>query len=148
MPTNLNKLSLGYSGEYLVAAELEKRGFAVAFPRANTKDIDLLAYNSSTHKSWAIQVKTTSWKKNHWMLSKKSEELEGDNLLYVFVRLDADGKPLFFIVPSAVVAEFARRTYKAWLSSPGRNGQPHQPTTVRGFDDPNGDYLDRWDLLS
>ena len=37
-----NTVSIGNSGEYFVAAELERRGFTAAVPVSNTKDFDIL----------------------------------------------------------------------------------------------------------
>ena len=39
---NLYTTSIGNSGEYFVAAELERRGFTAAVPMSNTKDFDIL----------------------------------------------------------------------------------------------------------
>ena len=68
-----NNISIGNSGEYFVAGELERRGFTVALPMSNTKDFDILAINrEDADKQYAIQVKTTSYKKKGWTLSVKN----------------------------------------------------------------------------
>lgn len=54
--------SIGNSGEYFVAAELERRGFTVAVPMSNTKDFDILAINRETNRQVALQVKTNRGK--------------------------------------------------------------------------------------
>ena len=59
-------ISTGNAGEYFVAGELERRGFTVAVPMSNTKDFDVLAINRETLNQYAIQVKTTSYKKKEW----------------------------------------------------------------------------------
>ena len=45
-----NNISIGNSGEYFVAAELERRGYTAAVPMSNTKDFDILAINRATYK--------------------------------------------------------------------------------------------------
>ena len=60
-----NCISIGNSGEYFVAGELERRGFSVAVPMSNTPMFDLLAIQrDKLSNQVAIQVKTTSGKKN------------------------------------------------------------------------------------
>ena len=86
MPNETN-VNIGNSGEYFVAGELERRGFTVAVPMSNVKDFDILAINRETYEQFAIQVKTTGYKQKKWTLSKKNENLEGDNIFYVFVSL-------------------------------------------------------------
>ena len=49
-----NTVSIGNSGEYFVAAELERRGFTAAVPMSNTKDFDILAINRETQRQIAI----------------------------------------------------------------------------------------------
>ena len=45
MNKNMNSINIGNSGEYFVAAELERRGFTVGVPMSNVKDYDLLCVN-------------------------------------------------------------------------------------------------------
>ena len=100
-----NKISVGNSGEYFVAGELERHGFTVAVPMSNVKDFDILAINRVSYKQFAIQVKTASYKTKKWVLGKKSEDLKGDNIFYIFVSLNELDMPNYHIVPSAIVAE-------------------------------------------
>lgn len=72
-----NSISIGNSGEYFVAAELERRGYTAAVPMSNTKDFDILAINRETKQQIAIQVKTTQYKHKKWMLNKKAEICKG-----------------------------------------------------------------------
>ena len=61
--SNQNTVNIGNAGEYFVAGELERRGFTVALPMSNVRDFDVLAINRATGEQFAIQVKTTSYKK-------------------------------------------------------------------------------------
>ena len=147
MPNN-TKVSTGNAGEYFVAGELERHGFTVAVPMSNVKDFDILAIDRSTFKQFAIQVKTTGYRQKKWTLSKKNEDLQGDNIIYFFVSLNEMDVPEYHIVPSKIVAETIKRSHQEWLSTPGKHGQPHNDNTIRSFSDINDVYLNRWDYLT
>lgn len=48
----------GVAGEYLVAAELSRRGYIASITLRNTRGIDILASNADATRSVGIQVKT------------------------------------------------------------------------------------------
>lgn len=147
MSRNLTNISVGNSGEYFTAGELERHGLTVAVPMSNVKDFDILAINRNSHKQYAIQVKTTSYKQKTWTLGKKNETLKGDNIYYIFVSLNEMDQPEYHIVPSNIVAETIKREHQQWLKTPGRKGQPHNDTNMRKFSDTDDTYLDKWDYL-
>ena len=147
MSNELN-VSIGNAGEYFVAGELERHGFTVAVPMSNVRDFDILAIDRDSNENQiAIQVKTTSYKQKKWTLSKKNEELVGENIFYIFVSLNQLDAPEYHIVPSKIVAETIKNDYEMWLSEPGRNGQIHKDTSLRNFYDKNDIYKDKWGLL-
>lgn len=146
MPNETN-VNIGNSGEYFVAGELERRGFTVAVPMSNVKDFDILAINRETHEQFAIQVKTTGYKQKKWTLSKKNEELIGDNIFYIFVSLNELEMPEYHIVPSKVVADTIKSSHQEWLNTPGQKGQQHNDTNIRVFLDKDDMYYDKWSLL-
>ena len=148
MSRSKNTVSIGNSGEYFVAAELERRGFTTAVPMSNVQDFDILAINKETFKQFAIQVKTTSYKTKMWTLSAKNEKLEGKNIFYCFVSLNENDAPEYHIVPSRIVAKNIREGHAKWLATPGRNGQKHNDNPIRKFEDPEDKYLDNWKCLS
>lgn len=142
-----NNISTGNCGEYFVAAELERRGFSVAVPMSNTELFDILAFNRKTYKQWAIQVKTTSGKKDEWTLTSKNEHIIGDNIVYVFVKLNDLEMPQYHIVPSADVAKQIHESHQNWLSTPGKKGQSHNDNNMRKFFDWDHIYLSKWEIL-
>lgn len=142
-----NKISTGNAGEYFVAGELERHGFTVAVPMSNVKDFDILAIDRDTYEQFAIQVKTTSFKHKKWALTKKSEELVGDNIIYFFVTLNELDPPEYHIVPSRILAETIKQSYNEWFNTPGKKGQAHNDTNIRNFMDYENVYLNRWDFL-
>ena len=152
-----NTVSIGNSGEYFVAAELERRGFTAAVPMSNTKDFDILAINRETQRQIAIQVKTNRGKGKQWILNKKSEELQGDNIYYVLISLNELEYPEYYIVESKLVAKSVAEGYKLWIQNDGKNGK-RQETTMRKFTFNSSkydnilclkeeDFKDNWDKL-
>jgi len=88
------------AGEYFVAAELSKRGWAVAMTIGNAKAIDLFVERG--RRTANIQVKSISQRKNTgWPMTKSRV---WSNVIYVFVCLNDLGEPPTFFVatPSEV----------------------------------------------
>ena len=143
-------LSSGQSGvaaEFIVAAELTKRGFYVSPTLKNTKAVDILIVDEELQNPLLIQVKAKQ-KGKDWKLTDAAETLVSDKLFYIFYLYDdGTGKSEFHIVPSKVVAEFAAKFHKKYLAKPKKNGDPHKNTPMRVFRDDEDTYLDRWDLL-
>lgn len=154
---NLYTTSIGNSGEYFVAAELERRGFTVAVPMSNTKDFDILAINRETNRQVALQVKTNRGKGKYWLLNKKSEELKGDNIYYVLLCLNELEQPEYYIVESELIADSMQKGYQQWLQEEGKKEKRHE-TTMRKFafdvlgvnnvlELKSYDYKDKWEKL-
>jgi hypothetical protein len=138
----------GVAGEYLVAAELSRRGFIASLTIRNAKGIDILASNLDATKSVGIQVKTNQNGKKYWLMNVKAERILGTNLFYVFVSLHGENAlPRYHVVPSSTVAEYISKSHKNWLTTPGVRGQTRQDTKMRKFEDYEDKFLDRWDLL-
>ena len=152
-----NTVSIGNSGEYFVAAELERRGFTVAVPMSNTKDFDILAINRETNRQVALQVKTNRGKGKYWLLNKKSEELKGDNIYYVLLCLNELEQPEYYIVESELIADSMQKGYQQWLQEEGKKEKRHETTMrkfafdVLGVNNVLGlksyDYKDKWEKL-
>ena len=138
-------ISIGNSGEYFVAGELERRGLTAAVPMSNTKDFDILTINRNNNNQYAVQVKTTT--KNGWILSKKNETLIDNNIIYVLVKLKDLNPPEYHIVPSKIVAQRLRESHQAWLNTPGKNGQSHNDSDIRQFRDDNNEFLNKWEYF-
>lgn len=144
----LNSVLTGVSGEYFVAAELSKRGYLASITLRNTKGVDILCSNSDASKTVGIQVKSNKGSHRSWILNQKVEDYFADSLFYVFVCLNDNQKtPDYFIVPSKVVSNYCKNSHSHWLKTLGKKGQKHIDNPMRKFDDPNENYLDRWDLL-
>ena len=142
-----NTISIGNAGEYFVAGELERHGFTAAIPMSNVKDFDILAINRDTHKQFAIQVKTTSYKTKTWTLSAKNENIKSDNIIYFLVSLNELKQPEYHIVPSKIIAKTIKTGHAKWLATPGKNGQQHNDNPMREFSDLEDKYLNNWRCL-
>ena len=147
MPDKLSTIQTGISGEYFVAAELSRRGYVASLTLRNTRGIDILASNRDATKSVGIQVKTSRGSRADWMLNKKAEADLATNLFYIFVCLPELGPPNYYVVPRKVVATFVRDSHRKWLATPGRGGRQHVDTDMRRFNDSDGKFKDRWELL-
>ena len=152
-----NTVSIGNSGEYFVAAELERRGFTAAVPMSNTKDFDILAINRVTYRQVALQVKTNRGKSKQWILNKKNEELKGDNIYYVLLSLNELDQPEYYIIESELLAKSVKDGHDLWLHTEGKHGK-RQETTMRKFtfntsqydnvyELQGEDFKDKWDKL-
>jgi hypothetical protein len=142
-----NNISIGNSGEYFVAGELERRGFTVALPLSNVKDFDILAIDRNNHGcQFAIQVKTTT--KNDWILGKKNEDIIGDNIIYILVKLNGLNTPEYHIIPSKVIAETIKKGHQEWLKTTGKKGNKHKDSNIRKYYDVDNKYLNNWDIFN
>jgi hypothetical protein len=149
---NLGKLTnslTGIAGEYFVAAELSRRGFMASITLRNNDSVDIHVSKLTDNRMYAIQVKTNQSGNREWILNKKAELHQKENLFYVFVSLKGNlERPEFFIVPSKDVADSVMSIHANWLATPGKKGQPHNDGTMRKFFDLHGKYLEKWELLS
>lgn len=138
----------GTAGEYLVAGELSRRGFIAALTLRNSQGVDILVSDEDARRYVGVQVKTSRGDKPVWILSKKIERMEtAENLVFVFVVLNGLGQPAFHIVPRGELIAEVTEKHRAWLNAPGRKGQARRDSSIRKFEDRDGKYLDRWDLL-
>lgn len=141
----------GVAGEYFVAAELSKNGYLASITLRNTKGVDILVANENGDRHASIQVKTNNNDSNSWILSEKNEDDDKDHFFYVFVSLNKKNEqPLYFVVPSKVVANFIRLNHQEWITSPGKKGQTHNSTTMRKFvldKETREKYKNKWEIL-
>jgi hypothetical protein len=139
-----NKIEMGITGEYYTAAKLSSMNYRVSMALGNNKDFDLYVSNGENAKM--IQVKTTGEPKAIWVVNKHIKA--NPNLVYVFVNLNLqkeDGScPNFHIVPSDLVKKYFddidEICKKNGTYNPDRKSVDH-------FEDTEGKYLDKWELL-
>ena len=93
------------AGEFFVAAELSKRGYAVALTMGNAKAIDLFAEKGQ--RTVNVQVKAIAVKKNvGWPITR---DKIAPNVVYVLVCLNACGTaPTYFVLASKEASDKVR----------------------------------------
>ena len=93
-PGHLEPSTSHLAGEYFVAAELSKRGYAVARTIGNAKAIDLFV--EKRRRTANIQVKAIRWRRNvGWPMTRSKV---WSNVVYVFVCLNLSGQPPSFYI--------------------------------------------------
>jgi hypothetical protein len=154
----LEKALIGPAGEHYVLYRLYCEGMLASLAPPRTPTIDILVLDPNETVIATLQVKTTTVGVAHgWPMNVKHETFVRPRCFYAFVDLKPE-TPVVYIVPSKVVAEVVRQSHKAWLTAPGRRGQPHKDNPVRrlgsGYADLPGyeegwleAYRERWDLL-
>jgi len=73
------KTFIGMAGEFLVAAELNRRHILSAVTYGAAKSADVWAFNEGTHRAVRIEVKTTSIENRRWAVGMKALQREGWN---------------------------------------------------------------------
>jgi hypothetical protein len=139
-PEKISGILAGIAGEHLVAGELTSRGYIAAITLKNTKSIDILATNESAAKVACIQVKASQQKRNGWILNQRNEDMKSPNLFYVFIRLNMDSPPDFYVVPSAEVADAIAESHRQFVAGGGKDNP------MREFS-PEEHCRNNWDIL-
>lgn len=142
-------------GEFWVASQLAKRGWAAALTRDGLERTDILAVRTEgTRSQVEIQVKTArgSGDKVSWFLGLKAQlppEHEHEWFVLVITDKDLDVQERAFIVPRLHLSAMAWMRHKEWLTEEGipvgrRNvGVEHSRVQALYF----SKYENRWDLL-
>lgn len=166
--TSPAKSLVGACGVFYVSAELSKRGWIAMPTIRNTSGIDIVA--SRDNRVVNIQVKTNSYGRVRYPMTKRNEEYS-DDLYYVFVTLKGeDERPDFYVLSSKIVADYIRKTHEKWSTlEPKRRLRKHTEETktqrqerrkessMRQFPNPLGKdvfkdfdiehYKDNWEIL-
>ena len=142
MPTGRNLQLTKQVGEYLVSAELCRRGYISTTFTGNVPDFDILAINDK-HKTIPIQVKAiqaASWQfdatrfidieiKNNVQKVIGKRKVSYPNLVYILVRLVGQGRDEFYIMHFRDLQNWIFRTYSKYLKV--RKGKrPKNPSST------------------
>ena len=98
----------GMLGVYLAAAELTHRGLIVSPTSRSARGVDLLATDQLYRQAWSVQVKTNGKRAKWWLLNKDYRNDYSKSHIYIFVNLNGDKRPDYYIVPSKSVARGGR----------------------------------------
>lgn len=134
MATGLSNKLTGQIGEYLVCAELGKRGYIATSFTGNVPEFDLIITNEKL-ETIPIQVKTTrgdNWptradlwinitidEGNEQQIDSGNVNIEHPELIYICVALadlPSNGKDRFFILTKRELQDICTRNYREWIS--------------------------------
>jgi hypothetical protein len=175
--TRLSKNSVALAGEFAALSQSAVRGYDASMTLGNTKDIDILVFNPRTKRAFQIEVKTNYEKRrgpSHsrlfgtfetaWQMDEKHENTSDPNLFYCFVNINNVPKSSpqktefrFFIVPSAIVANYVRKQHQFWLNNdPAHRDTPRRQFRIGSPDAPRVavpappalEYENNWDLIT
>lgn len=139
----------GTAGEYFVAAELSLRGWLATVTIKNAPGIDVLAMDTETKRSVAIQTKTASVGKA-FTLKEEDQRISPSDASewYVLVGLtappEARQRPSFYVMPTNAVAIALHLHHQHYL---GNGGEPGSKRRTLRRDWAPLPFLERWDLL-
>lgn len=140
----------GAAGAFYSAALLAQHGWDASLTIGNTPRTDVIAQHHEHQTLIAVQCKATTGNQTFLLASGcESPSPPGRNEWFILVALrDPMERPDFYIVPRNVAAAYVYVGYRAWLTAPGKNGQPHQPNSMRDVEQRAVKYYkERWDLL-
>ena len=149
------------TGEYLVCAELCRRGFIATSFTGNVPDYDVIAINEN-NKAIPIQVKTI--KSGTWQLNARSyldieitvnkkqlikkKDLSDPDLVHIFVKLAEDGNDEFYIFRLKDLQEMVYNNYKSFLDKhDGRKPKNPNSTHTDVSREQLSTYKDNWELM-
>jgi hypothetical protein len=145
-PTQLT----GAAGEYLVAAELSRRGWAASITPKGVQRSDVLAQHVETQRVVAIQVKTARTGGSFRLTETLEQPTAADNewIVLVALREEEDDPVEYYVVPRNFVGAFIYVGHRRWLATPGRHGQAHKDTSQRNLTVEHlVTYRDAWHLV-
>jgi hypothetical protein len=138
MATGRSNKLVGQTGEYLVAAELSRRGLIATTFTGNVPHYDIIASNEKG-KHVSVQVKASrgsSWQfgnitrfceisfKGKRQVVGRPKRCPVQRLVVVFVLIDANGADRYYILTWRALRDMVVRGHKAYLAK--RNGMRAQ----------------------
>ena len=150
----------GNASQFFAAGELCRRGLVAVITMGNCPNTDILCSDVAGTRFAHIQVKTFVPGNRTCSVGQKAEINYGDNFFWVLGGIpehEQEAEFIYYVIPSPVMARQVRDAHALWLATPGKDGQPHRPTTVRTVHLPPhanvagwniGPYKNRWDLIT
>lgn len=140
---------IGAAGEYLVAAELSRRGWLATVTIKNAPGTDVLAQHHASKRVVAVQTKTTS-RGGSWILGigEESPTLL-DNEWIILVSLGwMGGAPQYWVMPKNHVAAYLWVGHRRWLKGVKVDGTARKDTRMRNvLATAITGYQSQWDWL-
>ena len=160
MATGRSNKLVGQTGEYLVAAELSRRGLIATTFTGNVPHYDIIASDEAgRHVSGQVKAaRGTSWQfgsitqyraitfngKHQVVGEKKACPVR--RLVMTFVKIEANGNDQFYILTWQRLRDLLVKGYKAYLQKHG-GVRPKQWDSLHFaiFEKNLGPYKDKWD---
>jgi len=136
--TRIPPNSVSLAGEFAALSRLALWGYDANMTLGRTKNVDILVSDPATNQLYQLEVKTNLDARKRppvskifgryltdWIMDQKHEAISRPNLWYCFVQIGLESKVArYFIVPSAVVADYVRAEHQLW-----RKLTPHNKDT-------------------
>jgi hypothetical protein len=138
--------SVALAGEFAVLSRLMLEGWIANLALGRTKGVDILLSHPETKKSYRLEVKTkyrespkvkTASKMfgevlGGWIMDEKNEKSD-PSLFYCFVIISVPNELAlrFFIIPSAVVADYLKAEHAYWLKQSKLAGRLVKNSSIR-----------------
>jgi hypothetical protein len=155
-----SKISRSNASQFFVAGELCRRGLVAVVTLGNCPNTDILCSNEEGTKFAHIQVKTFRPADKTCSVGMKAGRNYGSNFFWILggiPTMDSDKKPIYYVIPSAIVAKEVKSSHDRWLHTLGKKGQAHKANSVRNVMIPPHKsrwhqldltpYENRWDLI-
>jgi len=162
MATGRSNKLVGQTGEYLVAAELSRRGYIATTFTGNVPEYDIIASNEKG-KHVSVQVKASSgssWQfgdvsrycqitfKGKRQLVGRPKRCQVQNLVVVFVVIDAKREDKFYILTWTTLRTLLTNLHKAYLAKHGgKRPKKWDSLHCAILEDVLTPHLGRWDIV-
>ena len=96
MPTQADKYHLAMSGEYFVAAQLQRLGISASVTYGNAKSADVIAFTGSSDRVVVVEVKTT--RQPQWVVGGRVPAKSEKRWVFVHLPENSEEPPRFFVL--------------------------------------------------
>ena len=99
MSRQSDKYHVAMAGEFFVAAQLQRLGFAAAVTYGNAKRADVVVLSPDSERAVLVEVKTTSRAK--WPVGNRAPEPSRQPWVFVWLPEAADESPEYYVLTQA-----------------------------------------------
>ncbi len=96
MPSQAEKYHLAMSGEYFVAAHLQRLGVSASVTYGNAKSADVIAFTGSSDRVVVVEVKTT--RQLEWVVGGRVPAKSEKPWVFVHLPENSENPPIFFVL--------------------------------------------------
>ena len=148
MGTGRNNKLVGQTGEYLVAAELSRRGYIATTFTGNVPDYDIIASNENgKHVSVQVKASRSSFKGRHQIVGRP-KRCPVQHLVVVFVVIGAKREDRFYILTWTALRNLLIKHHKAFLAEHGgKRPKKWDSLHCAILENFLTLHLDRWDVV-